>query len=612
MNRSRLALLLAVAAVLVTIGLKCGGPPTVPVITFAPESTWVNAPTEIRVYATSPGKKDIRYITDLGNSTADTSDVWSSGDTAQVFPKWTATGDFTYKIMAFLDADPTKTSEYSAPKTIKVLPNNYPESLLVEAPPVAVKNVSALFQFRAVDPEGDSIQFYVNWGDGSKGWLAGWVASGAWAEGSHTFTNLGTFWVKFKARDKKKSESPFDSVQVEVGTAGAVIAWVQPGDDEGEPLPVGTSPALVIAGDTLIYSGGCDDGYFYSITYGKFKKEKRGSAVAAENVFTGHPAYCAQTGHIIAGNEDGELYAFNTALGTSDWHYPGKTREDSLTWIEWGTPAINGNKIYIPREKLAARGEDDKLYALQDNGSSVSLIGSYRFPMSISTPVVDGAGNVYVGSDSGVLYCLPPSINSVTWSKQLQVGELRGLCLDDVGTLYLTSEFGNVYAINKDNGEIIWDVTPDPGREPHKIVIAPGALFLTTSSGRLYKLNPTTGATIWQKQVSPSDMPACPVLGGTEVIYCLDDDDILYCVKQSDGTVMWWCNCPQQAGHGRRTRSTRLTSEYGAALTIAPDGNIIVVGEEAMYKVAGYPEHLLPTTAPWPKWQKDQYNTGKK
>ncbi|MEO0085061.1 MAG: hypothetical protein ABIK37_00335, partial [candidate division WOR-3 bacterium] len=188
MNRKRLAVLLAAAAVVATIGLKCGGPPTVPIITFAPESTWVNAPTEIRVYATSPGKKDIRYITDLGNQTADTSDVWSSGDTAQVFPKWTATGDFTYKIMAVLDADPNQASEYSEPKTIKVLPNNYPQELACNAPPVAVRNVAARFEFYATDPEGDSIQFYVNWGDGSKGWLAGWNASGSWAEGSHTFT----------------------------------------------------------------------------------------------------------------------------------------------------------------------------------------------------------------------------------------------------------------------------------------------------------------------------------------------------------------------------------------------------------------------------------------
>jgi len=613
MNRSRLAIALAAAAVLVAIGLKCGGPPTVPVITFAPDSTWINAPTRIDVYSTSPGKKDIRFITDLGNSTADTSEVWSSGDSAQVFPKWTAVGEFSYKIMAVLDADPNQASEFSEPKSIRVLPNSYPENMLIDAPMVAVKGVPARFEFSATDPEGDSIEFYVNWGDGSKGWTGQWTGSGDWVEVWHTFTSLGTVWIKYKARDQKKSECPFDSIQLEVGTAGAVLAWVQPGDDEGDPLPVGTSPVVLIAGDTLVYSGGCDDGYFYSITYGKWKKAKKGGAVDVENVFTGHPAYCAQSGHIIAGNEDGELYAFNSGL-SGDWHYPGKTREEELTWIEWGSPAINGNKVYVPREKLPAAGADDSLYCFQDNGASVVRVGAYRFPAAISgPPIIDVNGNVYVATDSGVLYCLPPNVNTITWSKQLQIGELRGLCMDDAGVIYLTSEYGNVYAINRENGDVKWDVTPDPGREAHKIVIAAGpVLFVTTSSGRLYKLNAGTGATIWQKQISPSDMPACPVLGGSDYIYCLDDDDILYCVQQSDGALVWNCNCPQQAGHGKRARSVRLTSEYGAGLTLAPDGNIIVIGEEAAYKVAGYPDRLLPTNAPWPKWQKDQYNTGKK
>jgi len=464
-----------------------------------------------------------------------------------------------------------------------------------------VRGVPFALTLEAEDPDGDSVQFFVDWGDGTSGWLDTILPSPAVLHAGHEYGEVGTVRLVCLARDLRGAESGPETATVSIRTSGALLAFFTP----WEPArTLGTAPVVVEwLNSTLIYIGGCEDGYFYSITYaGTPKMVRRGTSVASGCIFSGHPAYCAQTGHIVVGNEDGEFYAFNTGLGGADWRYPG-THPDSLTWIEWGTPAIKGNKLYVPRA-------DSRLYCLQDNGSSVSLVGSYSFPATLSAPIIDGNGNVYVGSDSGVLYCLPPSIGTITWSRQLQVGELRGLCMDDVGTLYLTSEFGNIYAINKDNGDIKWQVTPDPGRETHSIVISPTALFVTTSSGRLYKLNPTTGVTIWQKQVSPSDMPACPVLAGTDYIYCLDDDDILYCVQQSDGALVWACNCPQQAGIGRQVRSTLKSSPFGAALTLVPDGNIIVGGEEAMYVVAGYPEHLLPTSAPWPKWQRDLHNTG--
>jgi len=41
------------------------------------------------------------------------------------------------------------------------------------------------------------------------------------------------------------------------------------------------------------------------------------------------------------------------------------------------------------------------------------------------------------------------------------------------------------------------------------------------------------------------------------------------------------------------------------------DGNVVIVGEDAVYCVAGYEDKKLQTTAPWPKWQKNSHNTGK-
>jgi hypothetical protein len=43
---------------------------------------------------------------------------------------------------------------------------------------------------------------------------------------------------------------------------------------------------------------------------------------------------------------------------------------------------------------------------------------------------------------------------------------------------------------------------------------------------------------------------------------------------------------------------------------VGSDGNILVVGRNALFCVVGCPEGPLDPLAPWPKWQRDLYNTG--
>jgi hypothetical protein len=52
--------------------------------------------------------------------------------------------------------------------------------------------------------------------------------------------------------------------------------------------------------------------------------------------------------------------------------------------------------------------------------------------------------------------------------------------------------------------------------------------------------------------------------------------------------------------------------DYDPNPSITSTGDIIVVGNSALYCVAGYVDGPLDGTATWPKWQKDHYNTGKR
>ena len=81
---------------------------------------------------------------------------------------------------------------------------------------------------------------------------------------------------------------------------------------------------------------------------------------------------------------------------------------------------------------------------------------SYRTGKGIfSSPVVDGAGNVYVGSADTYFYCFKPD-GTVKW--KLKTGEIidSSALLDNKGFVYFGSGDANVYKVDRETGQIIW------------------------------------------------------------------------------------------------------------------------------------------------------------
>jgi plastocyanin len=70
--------------------------------------------------------------------------------------------------------------------------------------------INTILNFTAVttDPDGDNVQYYFNWGDGTNtGWTP-FVASGTISHQSHTWTKKGTYFLSVNARDTSLAESP--------------------------------------------------------------------------------------------------------------------------------------------------------------------------------------------------------------------------------------------------------------------------------------------------------------------------------------------------------------------------------------------------------------------
>ncbi len=596
MNKKAFLIITVLAATLISLGLKCGsGPPKTPVIVFAPDSTWFKATTPIKVWTTAPKNKDIRYITDLGQSDGkmDTSDVLPSGDTVFIYPKWTELGTFNFKVAAFLEENQAQISEFSKEKKIRVLPNSPPESIWIYAPTATAKDVWETYYVSAVDPENDSITFYFDFGDGKKVWLDTLVASGETLTYSHKYSKAGTFWIKVKARDWKRTESEPESVQITVGTAGKV-RWAFITDEEDAPV---ATPVVVTPGDTIICTY-CYDSWFYGVSYSRGTEKMKVQANDSLGDFTGHPAYCQAKGHIIISEENGWLHALRALDFGKDWSC-------QIDTFDLGTPAINDINIYI--------ASSESLFWLKDMGSTCERVAAYKLPAGMEAPVIDRWGNILCALDNGVLYKMPYDLSSPIWGCTLNYNvPLYPPIIGDDGTAYLADDSGYVYAVSED-GVLKWGIrTGDVGG-----MVLGSRLFVTTGLGRLIALSPDNGNIIYDKPVHQLRTPrliGSPLLAKNGYIYFMDDDEVLYAAEQSTGNLIWSAHCLEQVEGVMRFRRPRRVAELlvTPALTIGPTGNIIVVGSSYMYCVLGEPDKTLDETAPWPKWQKDLYNTGKK
>jgi len=605
--------LLALVVVLCMTGCP-NKPPATPGAPWGADSTWTYSTYTCSV-VTTVSKGTIRYVMDWQNAidTTDAGATYASKETAAVTHVWDSVGTYQIKAQAIRGDDPAKASDFSPAKSVKVILNQRPVVDSVLVPPVAVMGAPTNITVYGHDDDGDSLRAIVKWPKGDT--TTEFTPTPCEFTVNNIFDKIEDAEVHVQVQDWKKAKSVDTVIHITVQLEGGVL-W--PWQSPVEKGTMWTSALVAMSGATeVVMSASFDEQKFYQVRASNGNDMKNVSTKSGADDFTGGPALCEVTGNVIVGGEDGELYALSLSSLTRAWEWPDK-KVDSLTYLPWGAPAINGYDIYVGREP-----DTDNvggLYKFTDNATSVTPGPTYllQFQSVVDAPAIDVDNSVYFTTDSGYLIKIDKDLPSPLWRKLLMPGaEIGGPIIGTDGWVFC--------AVN-DTPAVMFAVGPDSvtkwtllldgvGSRP---ALGQSALFVGTDQGTVYSINPTTGSINWQKSFGQGiAFNTTPIVAANGYVYIQSDLDVLYCLNQADGTQIWACDCNYylpgggRSGGRNRPHVAGLT-DYSANPSITSTGNIIVVGQQALFCVAGYAAGPLDASAAWPKWQKNLSNTGKK
>lgn len=221
---------------------------------------------------------------------------------------------------------------------------------------------------------------------------------------------------------------------------------------------------------------------------------------------------------------------------------------------------------------------------------------SYRTGKGIfSSPVVDGNGNVYVGSADTYFYSFKPD-GTVRWA--IKTGEIidSSALLDDQGFVYFGSGDANVYKVNRETGDVVWkspahtvaEVEKEFGIKTYNVnwfegnigLLQDGTLLAPNDNYLVYSLDRLTGEkkTIFKSNEMVWSLPSVNIETGK--LFFASCNQILQNVFAYDlsGKRQWL-----SGSFGTVAATTMLTntSEKGAVLVGGFDGYLRAFAQDS-------------------------------
>jgi len=151
---------------------------------------------------------DIQYFIDWGDGTGDWTDFIENNASVTASHIWREKGPYFIKCKArdqfFSESDWSEGIEVIISDTN----NDLPESPIVIGGPSQV-NVghSHVYCSSSSDPNGDKVQLFFDWGDGSSSGWTEYIDSGEKIKRDHNWEKIGTYQIRVKARDESNAVS---------------------------------------------------------------------------------------------------------------------------------------------------------------------------------------------------------------------------------------------------------------------------------------------------------------------------------------------------------------------------------------------------------------------
>jgi outer membrane protein assembly factor BamB len=555
--------LVALAAVLLLLGCpKKNHAPDAPSVPVGPSVVPKDSTARFSSRATDPDGDSVCIRFDWGDSTTSAWSNWvASGETSTMSHAWSSAN--TYHVRTQAKDRPGSTSDWSLTVAVKVIADRPPDAPAIPSgPSTAPKDSTCLFTTIASDPDGDSVCYRFDWGEGDTSNWSSWVRSGQPRGAHHAWHRSGAISVRAQSKDIREALSLWSNPHsIAVRNRAPNMPSVPSGPAEGDRcVSYGFSSSATDPDSDSVairFDWGNGDTSDWSTLV------PSGLAVAASHAWANPGTYPVRT---QAKDKEGDV---------SGWAEPWKFTVVRLRWRYHTGDSVESSPAVAADGTVYVGSDDSYLYAINPDGS---LRWRYRTgDMVKSSPAVAADGTVYAASCDGYLYAVNPD-GTFKWRHPNGRYQCSSPAIAADGTVYVGSDDSYLYAINPD-GSLKWqlDVLAHPFSSP--AIGADGTVYVGSYAHYLYAINPDSSLK-WQYQTSSSRIASSPATGADGTIYFgggIDPWDLCLYAINPDGSLKWRyatdggiCNSPVIAADGTVYVSTTHYDLYA----INPDGSL--------------------------------------
>lgn len=219
------------------------------------------------------------------------------------------------------------------------------------------------------------------------------------------------------------------------------------------------------------------------------------------------------------------------APGDLEWFY-------STQGVIYSSPAIDeAGNVYVG-------SEDGDLYSLTAEGQLRWVYGDATDWID-SSPAVGPDGTVYVGSWDGDLYAVNGDTGALRWKYETEALVIASPAIGPDGTVYVVSFDGGLHALSP-SGTLRWIHVTDGAIESSPAVDAEGTVYFGNEDGLVFAVD-AQGVLKWQTDLSAYSgivdgdpaIHSSPALSGLGELYIGTRQGIMASLDTATGDVQW-------------------------------------------------------------------------